>query len=344
MKAYNITYFLFLSLSLALVNHNYANSENLEQVANLSGKWKFSIGDNSEWAASNFNDNNWESIDVPGSWESQGFHGYDGYAWYRTNFEVDVKYASSSLYLSLGYIDDVDEVYLNGELIGKTGSFPNNYSTAYNAKRIYKIPNDIFNCNGKNTIAIRIFDMGGEGGIIHGSIALLYDIEAIPVEYDLQGTWKFIIGNCELSDSSSTNFSNWSDIIVPGIWEDQGYKNYDGLACYATEFQLTNKFQNQRMVLVLGKIDDLEQVYLNGKLVGTSGPLKKSTLYFHDEFHKQLRGYYLPLDILNHNGKNTLIVKVFDAGGIGGLYQGSFGLITQEKYIEYWHNSRKQSY
>ena len=48
-----------------------------------------------------------------------------------------------ALYLVLGRIDDADEVYLNGKLIGKSGNFPPEYITAYNKVRRYNIPQGI---------------------------------------------------------------------------------------------------------------------------------------------------------------------------------------------------------
>lgn len=320
---------------------NAAHSQELEKVMDLHGEWKFSIGDNNEWSGKDLNDQEWDNIQVPGSWENQGFHGYDGYAWYRKYFWVEDSFSTKPLYLSLGYIDDVDEVYINGNLIGKTGSFPNNYATAYDAKRFYRIPKNILNVNGENSIAVRVYDEGGEGGIIHGDIAIMIDYDVIPVDYDLQGTWKFKTGDCKIVKNIEWNFSDWREIIVPGIWENQGYKSYDGIASYAIEFNLGNEFDGERMVLVLGKIDDLDQVYLNGKLIGQSGDFTKKTVYNSSEFHQQLRGYYLPLEALNNSGKNILIVKVLDAGGLGGIYKGSVGLITQTHYINYWRARRK---
>lgn len=335
-----ISYISLVVLLLAVCNNAY--NQDLKKVTNLQGEWKFSIGDNREWRSENFNDQEWDKIWVPDSWENQGFHGYNGYAWYRTSFRSEDMVSTMPLYLSLGYIDDVDEVYINGILIGKTGSFPNNYTTAYDAKRIYRIPNDILKANGENTIAVRVYDEGGEGGIIHGDIAIMIDLEAIPVDYDLQGTWKFKTGDHKIVKNEEWKFSEWGEIIVPGIWENQGFKSYDGIAVYAIEFNLSNEFDGERMVLVLGKIDDLDQVYLNGKLVGQSGSFTKSTLDNQPDSHKQLRGYYLPLDALNIKGKNILVIKVLDTGGLGGLYKGSVGLITQAHYIDYWRARRNK--
>ena len=93
-------------------------------LQSLKGKWQFSIGMNEEWISPKFNDSSWETIKVPSTWEDQGFNGYNGYAFYRKNINIPSTYKGRMLYLNMGYIDDVDEVYLNGHKIGSTGSFP----------------------------------------------------------------------------------------------------------------------------------------------------------------------------------------------------------------------------
>ena len=75
--------------------HNQPQQNSVEEklILDLSGRWKFSLGDDMNWKEERFNDNNWEKVNVPSSWENQGFHGYDGYAWYRTSFKLtsDIK-------------------------------------------------------------------------------------------------------------------------------------------------------------------------------------------------------------------------------------------------------------
>ena len=98
-----------------------------EKFVNLKGYWKFSIGDDLNWSKTSYNDDNWEEIKVPSPWEDEGFHGYNGYAWYRKHFEFRGEIPSNVVYLSLGAVDDVDQAYVNGNLVGSTGSFPPNY-------------------------------------------------------------------------------------------------------------------------------------------------------------------------------------------------------------------------
>lgn len=327
-------------LVLFLVFLNTGFGQELTQVESLKGNWKFSIGDNKAWADTYYNDSNWEEIYVPRSWEDQGFHGYDGYAWYRKTFTVDVISEKASYYLQLGYIDDVDEVYLNGKLIGRTGHFLPEYSTAYNAKRLYMIPHKYLHKDKSFTIAVRVYDEGGEGGITHGELGFYIDNESIFPDYDLSGIWKFKTGGCGNVLETETDISSWDEILVPGPWEDQGYKNYDGLACYITDFELGDQFNDHRMVLLMGRIDDLDMVYVNGVLIGQSGAFEIETAEQRHDMYKVNRGYYIPKGILKSNGTNRIVVKVLDWWGLGGIWDGNIGLITQDNYIKYWQKKR----
>ena len=94
---------------------------------NLSGKWKFQTGDNKSWKSPEFNDEEWNTINVPSVWENQGYDDYDGYAWYRLKFRLPQNFTTGELYLSLGKIDDIDDVYLNGEHIGNVYDLRKNF-------------------------------------------------------------------------------------------------------------------------------------------------------------------------------------------------------------------------
>ena len=65
-----------------------AQAQHMRRVVSLTGMWKFEIGDNPKFSERGFDDSKWEKIRVPGTWENQGFPGYDGYAWYRRSFHT----------------------------------------------------------------------------------------------------------------------------------------------------------------------------------------------------------------------------------------------------------------
>jgi hypothetical protein len=320
-----------------------AGEGNLVLLQSLKGNWSFSIGINDEWTSPKFNDSSWETIKVPSPWEDQGFNGYNGYAFYRKSITISSSYKGRMLYLNMGYIDDVDEVYINGKKIGSTGTFPPNYSTAYNAERIYSIPEEYINFDGPNLIAVKVYDSIGEGGIVSGEPGLYGGKSAINLDINLQGLWKFRTGDDVRRKESDYDDSKWDEIFVPSTWEDQKYRDYDGYAWYRRSFVFNITNPDEKMVIMMGKIDDIDQVYINGILVGSTGVFPKDggTDAGTSLEWQAFRGYYIPAGVLKKGQKNEIAVRVLDTSGNGGIYEGPVGIITQTKYIDYW---RKMKY
>jgi sialate O-acetylesterase len=313
----------------------------LSLLLSLKGNWQFSIGINSEWASPKYDDSQWESIKVPSSWEDQGFNGYNGYAFYRKKVNISSTLKGRMLYLYLGYIDDVDEAYFNGHKIGSTGGFPPHYSTAYNAERVYYIPEQFINFDGVNVIAVKVYDTEQAGGIVGGEIGVYGGKTAMKMDVNLQTSWKFKTGDDLNRRNPAFDDSKWSEIMVPAKWEDQGYRDYDGYAWYRKTFTYQGTGEDDRMVLLLGKIDDVDQVYINGTLVGSTGSFPGNDRGYSGTAYNAFRGYYLPAGLLKKGQKVVIAVRVLDTGGEGGIYDGPVGMLTQTRYIEYWRTIKK---
>ena len=158
--------FLFLGLVQAL------HAQNL-----LKPVWKFNTGDNPAWAWPVFDDSSWDTIESGIAWESQGYADYDGFAWYRQEVFIPGTWRkraerNGGLVLKLGQIDDADVTYFNGQILGATGGLPPEYLSAYGELRAYTVPVDRIDWDAQNTIAVRVFDGGGEGGITGDPVSL----------------------------------------------------------------------------------------------------------------------------------------------------------------------------
>ncbi|MBA4056532.1 MAG: glycoside hydrolase [Marivirga sp.] len=324
---------LFILLTGVFTSSITRAQDKWERVVNLEGNWKFSIGDKSIWRDRYFNDAKWEGIYVPSKWEDEGFNGYNGYAWYRKSFDgPDLESKELSFNLFLGYIDDVDEVYFNGHKIGSSGSFPPRFHTAYNAARNYFIPREYIDFAGKNVIAVRVYDSEIEGGIVSGDVGIYTSKADRGLAVNLRGVWDFKVASAGRNRFLSVNEDalgtltkdGWVDITVPGAWENQGYGNYDGGAWYKKEFIIPKEMLGEDLVLLLGKIDDSDKTFLNGKLIGSS----------QDKFDKQ-RIYFISKDQFKAGSMNTLIVFVDDPHGYGGIYEGPVGLMKQGNFTKY---------
>ncbi len=337
------TVYLRLTLIIILLFPFKSFSKDWDRLINLQRNWKFSIGDNKEWASSKFNDSQWEKIYVPSSWENEGFNGYNGYAWYRITFDMPRGYYGGTLYLSLGRIDDVDETYFNGKLIGRSGSFPPDYQTTYYAFRRYPIPEEYINISGDNVIAVRVYDSELEGGIVEGDIGIYAPTNTLIPDLSLEGEWKFNLNDDEQWKEKNYNDKDWNSIIVPGNWESQGYKDYDGFAWYRKKFSIPKELLNQRLVILMGRIDDYDEVYINGNFAGSTGNINNTKEFQGGQEYAQFRGYYLPDDFTLKEKDNVIAVRVWDGYKEGGIYEGPIGLITQQKYIQYWKEYKNKN-
>jgi len=328
-KFLKITIIIFVLFSIVFQT-KLAFAEDLKLITDLKGSWKFSIGDNPEWSKPEFNDQKWDNVIVPKSWEGNGFENYNGFAWYRKEFTVYEHINEKFVSLQLGYIDDADEVYINGKLVGSSGKFPPNVSSAYNMMRKYSIPVDLLNINSTNTIVVRVYDFYDNGGIVSGSIGLYIDRESKLLAVNLAGYWDFETEAMMKKRMAENGVKSANKIFVPSYWEANGY-NYDGKARYVTEFKIPNELIDKELYLILGFIDDVETVYINKQKIGSVFSLEEEE----DTglpYHKIFRGYLIPNEVLIKNGLNKLSVMVFDKGGEGGIYEGPVGITTKENY------------
>ena len=141
-------------------------------------------GDRALWADPMLSDASWATIKTPALWETVGYDGMDGVAWYRTSFTLTDDEARQAVRLSLGPIDDSDITWVNGVEVGRT-------TQRYADPRLYTVPASALHAGG-NVVAVRVDDTGGGGGI-YGSPAALY-LEVGGVRRPLAGDWRFKVG------------------------------------------------------------------------------------------------------------------------------------------------------
>jgi len=145
-------------------------------------QWGFStdphdVGRGQAWEKPEWDDSGWRTLQAPGMWQDQGItednpnwqyedplmrHPYNGVAWYRVKVVIPETLRGPDLYFHADTIDDYDQTYLNGRLIGQTGKETPNW---WVVPRHYKLPADLVRFGVENTLAIRVTDTGGSGGI-----------------------------------------------------------------------------------------------------------------------------------------------------------------------------------
>jgi len=316
-------------------------AEDRRVLLDLKGSWRFEIGDDMNRARQDFDDRNWATVKVPSPWEDEGFPGYDGFGWYRKHFLAKPEWIKKDLSLRLGVIDDVEEVYVNGHFIGFSGSFPPKYITAYNVFRQYHLPAEFLNPSGDNVIAVRVFDDELSGGITGGEVAIVELADVLTPDLPLKEGWRFKTGDGAQFRAAGFDDASWGNIRVPAYWETEGYRGYDGFAWYRLRFSVPPWLMKERLILMLGKIDDFDEAFLNGERIGETGPSAGfGNFGYLTNDYLTLRAYTIPPGLLLSSGDNVIAVRVFDGFLHGGIYEGPVGLVTRDRYLQWEKRQR----
>ena len=136
-------------------------SQGLDLAAMYQSQAWESLGNgdaSSKWSATKLKDNTWPAIDVGTSWKVSGvpdLQSFDGVVWFRTTISLSAADAKLANTLRLGFVDQFDTTWINGQWVGSAG-------VAW-VPRSYAVPAGVFK-PGKNVIAVRIVSGKSAGG------------------------------------------------------------------------------------------------------------------------------------------------------------------------------------
>eukprot|EP00658_Telonema_sp_P-2_P013778 TRINITY_DN15226_c0_g1_i2.p1 TRINITY_DN15226_c0_g1~~TRINITY_DN15226_c0_g1_i2.p1 ORF type:complete len:757 (+),score=163.08 TRINITY_DN15226_c0_g1_i2:176-2446(+) len=260
------------------------------------GTWRFAKGDNPEWSKVSVNDSSWERVVGGEDWRVQsGYTDRNATGWYRQTVDasdLQLRAAGGALVLDLGVVAGVDQTWLNGRLIGSTGTWGTPDCGDYTTWRSYKIPTGALNKHG-NVVAIRVFTIGGAGTFNDGTYpGGLYDDPRVKDKDVRSGAF---------DAAASLNGRSY------------GY-TVGGVGWYRKWFELPNAVTNGPGSVVRIQFDGVymnSDMYLNGVFLGNHP-------YGYTSFE-----YTLPPTALSSTGSNLLAVKVANLGKNSRWYSGS---------------------
>jgi len=107
--------------------------------------------------------------------------------------------------------------------------------------------------------------------------------------------------------NASFNDQDWTEMKIPGAWEEQGLAGLDGIVWFRKTIMISEADAGKQATLELEKIDDIDETFINGVKVGGMSQWDEP------------RKYSVPAGVLT-GGKNVIVVKVTDNQGGGGIY------------------------
>jgi sialate O-acetylesterase len=128
-----------------------------------------------------FDDSKWATVKLPGRYDLVNQAEIDGAVWLRKEFIIQD--TATDYVLKIGSIDDMDATYINGKYVG--GLVGKGFATTVREIIIPKL----LLAKGKNIIAIRAIDTGGQG-LLRGPITIANNKGSI---ISLEGDWRYLL-------------------------------------------------------------------------------------------------------------------------------------------------------
>ncbi|MBZ5497410.1 MAG: putative Ig domain-containing protein [Acidobacteriia bacterium] len=169
----------------------------------------------------------------------------------------------------------------------------------------------------------------------------------------LRDGWRFMTGDNPQYARPEYDDSRWVSIRVDQNWDSQGYDKLDGFAWYRLRVVIPSSLTKSSYLkdglrIFLGKINNFDQSFLNGRVLGINGmtvpadtPLDDSYTKADTNLYDKERIYVIPPNDprILWDKENVIAVRVFDAGGLGGMYTGD-GSLRMVAFPDYLASDR----
>jgi len=206
---------------------------------------QYDVGLKGNWAAPDFDDSTWKSVDIPGGFSDLGAPETPAVAWFRKEIVVPDPLPAGRALLFLGSIERMDTAYINGTQVGASAWVEN--------PRVYFIPDGVLK-PGKNVVAIRVLKTKPQGGFLGKPEELhleLGDKTSIP----LAGTWKGQLSvDARPPHSLPMAYENWPvmpSVLYEGMLAPVAPLSITGALWYQGEQNSERGFQYRRILPVM---------------------------------------------------------------------------------------------
>lgn len=123
--------------------------------------------------------------------------------------------------------------------------------------------------------------------------------------------------------------SKWVTLQTNRAWDDQGFPNYNGFAWYRMHVKISSSLKEQAnwkdsLRIYLAKIDDADEVYLNGVQIGKKGSFPNQPAGYVSAWDEE-REYHISTKspAIKWDADNIIAIKVYDGNGLGGIFGGT---------------------
>ena len=132
-----------------------------------------------------------------------------------------------------------------------------------------------------------------------------------------KGTWRFQSGDDAAWKEPAFDDSDWQAVELPAHWESHGPTADPAFGWYRRTIEIPEALRGKDLLLVVGKVDDVDETFVNGQRVGGTGAFPPG----YQSAWEKPRRYRVPAKLLKGDGTDVVAVRVYDDSGPGGLYE-----------------------
>lgn len=160
-----------------------------------------------------------------------------------------------------------------------------------------------------------------------------WSIEDLPVANDdsktiinlSNGNWKFMRGDDMSWKEPRTFEGNWDIVEIPMYWDKYPfYEANKHWGWFRRSIGIPNEAKGQDIWIKIGRIADADEIYFNGKLIGSKGQMPPSFIGATSED----RIYKVPNSAIAYGQRNVIAIRVYSESGMGGIYEGTMKRIV----------------
>ena len=145
-------------------------------------------------------------------------------------------------------------------------------------------------------------------------------LNALPVLPLDASDWLFQSGDDAAWKAPAFDDSAWRIGAPPKSYEGLQDIPVGAFGWYRRRFQVPQALRGKEVALAFGKVDDVDETFVNGVRIGGSGSLPPN----YATAYAISRRYSVPANLLKGDGSDVIAVRVYNGDGAGGLYVPPF--------------------
>ncbi len=143
------------------------------------------------------------------------------------------------------------------------------------------------------------------------------DKTTVPELPVVDGQWRFQKGDDAAWKAPGFDDGDWQTVTLPDSWEHHSDYTEDNVyGWFRRRIEIPADCKDKDFDLLLGRIDDVDEAFLNGERIGGTGSFPPD---FSSDWEADRR-YRVPASLVRGDGTDVLAVRVYDGGGGGGIY------------------------